>query len=578
MTCSSSTTSTPEPRLRWRVALAALALASAPVAAQQAGGAQDEIAQARSFLARGDGIAAERKLARAIELGAARSSVAAYMGEALLDQGELSRARQWLGPGAFDRGTAGTGWRLLGILERREGNPAAAARAFDRALAVAPRDGTLWVEIGRLRYAAGEHAAAVAAAEQAVAFDPANVRALEFRGQLVRDQYGLAAALPWFEAALFRAPDDLALLGDYAATLGDLGRAREMLAVTRRMIELDPKNARAFFLQAVLAARAGDTGLARAMLARTRGQLAGEPAALLLEGVLELRAGNPVTAVAAFEQLASSQPANMRAQVLLARAMVAAGEHRGVVDRFGGLAERPDAPAYLRALVARSHEVLGSRDRAAALLDRAARMRPVATPVAGSEVGGLLAAGRLGDARVLVARDIARAPGSASANGLAGDIALSEGRAADAAQLYARASAIKRPEGLLLRQAYALERSGNAAAVPLLVETYLAQTPTSRTGARLVAQFAAQAGQWKRARRLLEALRKGGGGQDVSLLADLAFAQLRDGDARAAADTARAAHALQPSNALAAEVWGLALKARDEDAARSAALLARSRG
>src|SRR3546814_13277866 len=67
---------------------------------------------------------------------------------------------------------------------------------------------------------------------------------------------------------------DLALIED-AATLGDLGRMRAMLAVTRRAIAADPAHPRAYYLQAVLAARAGRFDLARVLLPKTGGPLNG---------------------------------------------------------------------------------------------------------------------------------------------------------------------------------------------------------------------------------------------------------------------------------------------------------------
>jgi len=39
---------------------------------------------------------------------------------------------------------------------------------------------------------------------------------LELRGLLIREQFGLYAALPWFEAGLQAAPNDIGLLGEYA--------------------------------------------------------------------------------------------------------------------------------------------------------------------------------------------------------------------------------------------------------------------------------------------------------------------------------------------------------------------------
>lgn len=165
-------------------------------------------------LAQGDGIAAEIALRKAMAAGAAHDAVAARMGEAYLDQGDLRKARGWLGPARFSAAEAAHGWRMLGRLAMAERDLPAAGKAYDRALALTPDDSRLWVDIARLRYVGGEQIQSAAAAEHAVRRDPGNVRALEFRGMLVRDQYGLAAALPWFEAGLQRMSDDLPLLGE----------------------------------------------------------------------------------------------------------------------------------------------------------------------------------------------------------------------------------------------------------------------------------------------------------------------------------------------------------------------------
>src|SRR3546814_9428223 len=77
--------------------------------------------------------------------------------------------------------------------------------------------------------------------------NPRNVDAIIFRGTLIRDQYGLRAALPWFRKALAIDRNNVPALGEYAATLGEIGRTRQMLALTRKMIALDPGNPRAFF-------------------------------------------------------------------------------------------------------------------------------------------------------------------------------------------------------------------------------------------------------------------------------------------------------------------------------------------
>lgn len=116
---------------RFFVAFWALAMALALAAPAQGmpERARAVIAAARADLARGDGIAAEVRLRRAMQLGADRAAVAARMGEALIDQNDLPKAREWLGPGRFESQEALHGWRMIGLLERREGNLAAAGRA-----------------------------------------------------------------------------------------------------------------------------------------------------------------------------------------------------------------------------------------------------------------------------------------------------------------------------------------------------------------------------------------------------------------------------------------------------------------
>lgn len=588
------------PRPAW-LALALLA-AAAPLAALAAlpGAAEAPLRAARAALARGDGIAGEAEARKALAAGATRADVAALMGDALIDQGALGRARDWLGPARFSRQDAVYGLRMLARLERLQGNLPAAGSAYDRALALAPGDALLWVDIGRLRYAGGEHLPAIDAAGRALAADPENIRALELRAELLRDSQGFAAALPLYEQALGHAPDDVALLGGYAATLGELGRAQDMLTVTRRMLELAPKHPYALYLQAVLAARAGQPELARGLIARTGTALDGMAAAQLLRGVLELEAGNANSAVAVLEALAQRQGANPRVQLLLARAYYAAGEYDDLFTRFAALAARDDAPAYLLTLIGRAHEERGDRLAAAPFLDRAARIGPAplraiaqaeapgvlaqawtAQPgnqgAAVAHVRSLIAAGNLAGAVGVAERFRQLRPGSGDAHALAGDALLAANRGEAAFAAYDMAGRVRFPDPLLLRMVQALERAGRGGEGPNLVGRYLAAYPGSALATRLAAVGAAQAGDWARAEALLAVLAGRGGGRDARLLADLAFAQLRGGDAVAALASAERGEALARGDPQIATARALALIALGRDRAVARDLIAKAR-
>lgn len=510
-------------------ALVALALAVPGAAAGDA--APGSVAEARTALGRGDGIAGEMLLRRALAAGAPRTAIAARMGEAYLAQNDLRRAREWLGDARFAPDVAAHGFRMLGRLEMAERNFAAADAAFARALQAAPEDAALWVDIARLRYIRGDQAEAIAAADRAVQLDPANVRGLELRGLMVRDAYGQRAALPWFEAGLKQSPADLALLGEYAATLGEMGRAREMLTITRHMIALDRRNARAFYLQAVLAARAGDVALGRRLLDRAGKDAERIPGVLLLRGALELQAGNANAAVEPLSQLLRRQGGNRAARLLLARALQAAGHCADLVSGMSSAAHEPGTSPYLQIVTARCLETLGERAAAGELLDRASSLAPV-TPIAVSVEE--------------LARDQA-GPASAPALALAGDLRLAQNDIAGAVDAWRASAAIRMTDGLLLRLAGTYARAGRVDDADSLIRAVLFNSPRNQTALRLAAQSVAAHGHWTSAAAILEHLSRTGGSRDAMLLGALAGARKMAGDTAGAQAASALAARLMPA-------------------------------
>lgn len=571
-------------------AACALILCLFPVAEGLGKGEIDApLKEAGAALARGDGIAAEVALRRALEHGADRSRIAAQMGEAEMLQGNLPEARHWLAPGQFSADQRAYGYRMLGRLEMDDGNLPAAGRAFDRALQIAPANADLWVDIGRLRYRGGEQLQAIAAVRRAVSLDPENVGGLLFQGQMVRDAVGPVSALPWFARAVQRAPEDTGVLGEYAATLGEVGRAKDMLLVTRRMIELDPRNPQAFYLQAVLAAQVGKNGLARRLMQRTAQAGDNVPAALLLNGILEFRAGNLATATEIFDRLWQRQPDNGSAALLLARTLYQAGEMSELVERFSPSAQRKDASPYLLTLVGRAYEALDERGKAAVFLDRASSVRPpphmvaIAGPVPVSVlephwradpdaaaqriplVRQMLAEGDGARAAGIAEQAAARFSGSADAQILAGDAQMMNGAYAVALRYYQQAALVRLSRPLLARMTVAYVQTGRIAQAEALIARYLNEHPMDGRVAGWGADFAAHRGDWNQFQALAaRAEAQGMVADDPAMLAHYAVAALHRGDHEAAKRDALSAYRLQRSNGEVALV--LAKVSASEDA------------
>jgi len=568
------------------VVAAAFALSTASTAAP----ARDRLTEANLALERGEGIAAEVAVQEALQAGASRSEVAALIGEAELLQGDLADARRWLAGGEFSAATRERGYHALARLEMTEGNLAAAAAAFDRALETGAGSARLWADIGRLRYSAGQHRPALDAAARAVATDPDDPRALEFQAQLTRDSKGVLAALPLFERALESAPDDLGLLGEYAATLGEAGRHRDMLDVARRMVELDPRHPRAYYLQAVLAARGGLDDLARRLLARTGGSYDAQPASQLLAGVLELRSGNAGLAIERFAELARRQSDNGVARILLGRALLAHGEAGEVVARWAPAADRADASPYLLTLVGRALEQLGRRQDAARYLDRAAAARsaPVGVLAAdprgaaatglGAEVSQIrlmLVEGRTGEAVNRVRALRARFPDSIDIDILSGDVSLLAGNPEAALEAFRRAAAVRCNFAVVERMVEAHRALGRHDGASDVLAGYLAQNPRSAAAAAMLGRMESERGDWRRARLLLtyaNLLRP----DDARLLADLAKAQLASGETEAAEQTARASHRLHRASRPVAATLAKVLAASDGAGEEARAPLAKA--
>jgi tetratricopeptide (TPR) repeat protein len=555
------------------------------------------IAQARTYLQLGNGAAAEDELKRANALGVAESETAHLMAHALLLQGQAERAvaaANKAGPAhaAYANRMLGRAFSALGRMED-------AAQAFDRALAAAPDEAALWADIGRFRRDTGEVAGAITAADRAVALDPESVEGLILRGELTRNQYGLAAAIPWFDRALDIDPSNVTALIERASTLGDLGRTRDMLADTRRILSVSPDDPSAYYLQAVLAARGGDYGLARSLYRRTGGAFDRRPAAMLLAGTIELGAGNAELATRPLERLVEAQPGNFKARRLLGSAQWQSGDAAAAVRTLRPLADRADADSYTLSVIGKAYARLGDEGQAARYLARAAAPRPSAlaaleNPLADNEIDLLrrdaarqpgAAPAQIALIRALLGRGLgaealqrarqlqAANPGAPDSHVLVGDALAIQGDYAAAVGAYRRAANLAFSEPVALRLVEALRNSGNPAGAAQVLALFLQQNPQNLAAQILAADANLQARRWPEAIALYEAARRRTGDRDATLLNNLAWAYAETGDYERAVPLARRAWTLEPRNPVTADTLGWLLYKSGEDRMGGLALL-----
>lgn len=537
------------------------------------------IMEAQAMLALGDGLTAEAEIERGRTLGVATALTRHLMAQAMLLQGRLEEALREAAAGDVDPRYQAEAERMQGRAYQALGQNDAAAEAFARMLKLAPDSSRGWVDIARFRLALGDRGGAVAAADRAAQANPRNVDAILVRGLLVRDQYGLRAAIPWFRKAVTLDRNNVPVLLEYAATVAELGRAKWMLALTRRVLSLEPGNPRAYLMQATMAARAGNYDLAHKLLQRTNGALDDVPAVMLLSGVLQVENGNFTLAAERFERLATRQPFNMTARQLLGVARYRAGDYAGAAQALQPLIERGDADSYSLTLAARVQEKLGHSGPAAELLDRASlplRGDAVAFAGAGSAVlragpafeepgsasavipyiRALLEGGDVAPA-ILAAQKLRDANGNApAAHMLYGDALYAAGRDVEAIEAYKKAANLLFDEPTALRLVSAYRRAGAHQKAMAVLNLYLAQNPLSIDANRIAASAHLDAGNWSDAATLLEAVRRRIGNEDPLLLSDLAWARLGQGRKALALSLARRAYALQPSSPVTSDVYG----------------------
>ena len=532
----------------------------------------ERVELARVAIRLGDGVGAEAAVNGAISAGGNTAALRPLLARAFAMQGEGQRALETIDGGEIIPEMIGEAAWVAGDVHLSNGDLDAARDAYDRAVRELPRNSALWVDVARFRGANADTAGARDAVDYAIELDRANSSALAYKANLIRTAEGLKASLPWYDQALAADPDNASALIDQAATLGDLGRYRDMLVALRRAATVMPGDPRIYYLQAVLAARADNYRLSRSLLQRTRGAIDDEPGFMLLSAVVELQLSGEAVAATWADRLLVEQPHNFTARRILAAANWADGDADGAIEALLPIVDRPDADSWSLLLAARAASELDRRGEAADYLARAAALtRGEAVPFAANYDYGVLS--RSADGEPLnpaltipaIAADISNGNGAqavaraarlrdanrgvAEAHILLGDAALAGSRFDLAVQAYRAARDLDASERATLRLANALFRAGDAAGSGAAILALRDSQPSSIAADRLAGHLAMDLARWDEAIGHFERVRARIGDRDVVILRDMARAWAAKGeDVRALALIDRA-YRLQPLNA-----------------------------
>ena len=542
------------------------------------------IAQAEIALTLFNGTQAREALEKALGRGLDPMRVQHLLGHALFFEGDLEGAESLLSNDEIPEKYRGYALRILGQVLMDLGNVDGARDSFNAALELGKDNSQLWTEIARFRWDLADQAGAIEAADHAVKLDPNNFRAIELRGRLVREQYGLAAALPWFERGLAIFPDDIALLEEYGVTLGELGRASDMLKVARRITSLSNRNGRAYFMQAVIAARAGEFGLAQRILALAGSQINETPSAMLVSAITEYQLGNYHKSADILGRLVNIQPQNLEARKLLARAKQSAGANFDALDAIKPLVDRGQADSYSAMIAARAFEATGDRGKAvgglsnsAMAMERDGKIVPENLSLRMAEEGvrknpgnaqyvipyirALMLAGQPEPALKQAHKLQKSAPGVPDAHILVGDVQLARGHYVKAVDAYQKARAIRFSEGVMLRLVDVYRRLGQHDNARIILAEFTQFNPNNVSAQRLIAYLMLDQGRWANAVPLLEKLRERVGYNDSILNANIARAYIGMGQFDDAIFNAKTAYKIDPANPMVTLVYGQSLLA-----------------
>lgn len=221
---------------------------------------------ARALLDNGDPVGAEVEADVALKLGVGRAEVLPLLGQAYLLQGKYGTLLDRVTPGGLPLTTQVKVLVMRANAQAEEGHPQVALKTLDEARSLDPRAPAVLLAQAAIYLRNGDMNRAAVASDQAMALAPDDADAWTMRASLLQLRGDRQGALEAYAKAVSFKPKYLDPRVARAGLLVDMGRMDEAGRELDQILAIEPREPRANYLKAVVAASRGDTTVAKAAL------------------------------------------------------------------------------------------------------------------------------------------------------------------------------------------------------------------------------------------------------------------------------------------------------------------------
>ena len=536
------------------------------------GTAAVELRRARADLLLGKPAAAEERLRRLLRLSPDDDQAQLYLGVASQALGKPQAARMYLAAAANSGRTEVPARRMLGRMLLAAGQPDEAVRLvhenegaadsdllalggraslltgdtdaaldyFRRSVASAPQDVRRQLDLARAYLTAGKAQEALGvldgvkvAAAQEPERQVLRTAALLQAGQreaAVAGMRTLAAGRPQDVDAQWLAARGFILAGDPAAAH----------AAVLRVTQLSPQDAGAFTALGLLSMATRDLAAAEKALDRALQLDPKKPEALYARANLAVVRNDATGAEQWLIKAAAAAPKAMLPRVGLVRLAMARGDVAGAEKRLKELHGVAPANAIgVDMLEAEWLEMKGDRGAALSAWQQLAEANPKSAEIQAHLGAALVRSGKLVEAKARVKQAVAADGANVAALTAAGDLAMRNGDAREANEVYGRAAALAPSRALAIRQFAAL-RALRSAQADQPLRDWLQRQPTDLTVRLALANSLEESGKAAEAMAELERVLKDKPGHPGAAN-NLAWLKLQAGDVQGALALAKTA-------------------------------------